>query len=354
MERVPTTHEENFATAGWEELKGPEPRKRLRLFIMKDDIAAVLSETKESARVEFKRQCDPSVLGECLELIKDIVAIANSGGGTIVVGVENDGSPSSSAAALSLLTTDPADIANKIYKYTDCQFASFRIERAVKAECDLAVIVIGPAHVPLIFTKEGGYNDAEGKPKRAFNAGSIYFRHGAKSEPGCTSDLSEAIEREMDRRKKFLTEGIAKVISAPHGSEIRVVTPTSMLAVPGSPTPIRLVDDPSAASVPHIHVDVSHPHRQKEVVALINAKLNGRCTITPFNILCIRRVFEIQKKLHFCYTQNHVSPRYSDAFVDWVIEQFESNPSFFSECHRAYLPLKEEAAGGKKPKAFAT
>ncbi len=43
-----------------------------------------LQATGESQRLDFKRQVDPASPADWCELIKDIVAIANSGGGTIV------------------------------------------------------------------------------------------------------------------------------------------------------------------------------------------------------------------------------------------------------------------------------
>jgi predicted HTH transcriptional regulator len=49
---------------------------------------------RESTRVEFKEQLDPADGGDWCEVIKDIVAIANSGGGSIVLGIKNDGTPS--------------------------------------------------------------------------------------------------------------------------------------------------------------------------------------------------------------------------------------------------------------------
>lgn len=47
-----------------------------------------LSAKRESKHIEFKHSFDPTSMGEWCEVINDIVAIANSGGGIIVFGLE--------------------------------------------------------------------------------------------------------------------------------------------------------------------------------------------------------------------------------------------------------------------------
>src|SRR5437773_2701991 len=77
---------------------------------------------RESKTLDLKREFDTSSAGAWCELIKDIVALANSGGGVIVLGVEDDGSNSNTSTA-ALLVHDTADITNQISKYTNYQFS---------------------------------------------------------------------------------------------------------------------------------------------------------------------------------------------------------------------------------------
>ncbi len=53
-----------------------------------------LKAKRESKYVEFKRSFDPASTGAWCELIKDIVAMANTGGGVILIGLDNGGIPS--------------------------------------------------------------------------------------------------------------------------------------------------------------------------------------------------------------------------------------------------------------------
>jgi predicted HTH transcriptional regulator len=61
----------------------------------------------ETAAIEFKSAFNPADKGEFLEILKDIAAMANSGGGTIVFGLLNDGAPSG-ADLTAVASLDPA------------------------------------------------------------------------------------------------------------------------------------------------------------------------------------------------------------------------------------------------------
>jgi predicted HTH transcriptional regulator len=156
----------------------------------------------ESAAVDFKASFDPKSKQDWCELIKDIVAMANSGGGCIVVGVADDGAISESDVN-PLLAVDPADMTNRIHSYTDLHFSAFEIIKGIRSGQAVAVINIHAARIPIVFTAHGGYA-AVGGQKAAFVKGSVYFRHGAKSEPGTTDDLKAVNRTRVGARKGFL------------------------------------------------------------------------------------------------------------------------------------------------------
>ena len=64
--------------------------------------------TSESRFVEFKQSLDPSSLRDWCEIIKDIVAITNSGGGIILIGLTDDGKLSNDDVSI-VLSLDPED-----------------------------------------------------------------------------------------------------------------------------------------------------------------------------------------------------------------------------------------------------
>jgi hypothetical protein len=219
---------------------------------------------------------------------------------------------------------------------TDSQFHNFEFRKCQRGSADVCAILVGPVEVPLVFTKPGTYALEGAKQKTAFSAGTVYFRHGAKSEPGNSEDLRKFIERRLDVIKRSWLDGITKVVEAPPGARIAVVPPEVHHAAHPDSMPIRLVDDPKAPAYRALPIDETHPYRQQEVVKLINERLKGRKVITTHHVLCIRRVYSIEKDSRYCYTQRHASAQYSPAFVDWVIMRFEENDKFFDEAKTKY------------------
>lgn len=148
---------------------------------------------RESKYVEFKEKFDITQLQDWCEIIKDIVAMANSGGGCILTGVKNDGTPSEWNPT-PVLNLDPAQITDKIAKYTGEQFADFDIHEVEKNGHRLVALRVHGIPIPMVFIQPGTYDIGDGKQKTAFGKGTIYFRHGAKSEPGSSKDLKECID----------------------------------------------------------------------------------------------------------------------------------------------------------------
>jgi len=292
--------------------------------------ARVTGARRESKTVEFKEKFDPTSSGEWCELLKDIVAMANSGGGYVLFGVNNYGSSSGWDPA-PVLTLDPATITDKIAKYTGEQFHEFAILEVVRQGASVAVLSVGDADMPLVFSSVGNYLDAcTGKQKTAFGVGTFYVRHGAKSAPGNTTDLRKLIEKRVERLRSGWLKDIKRVIEAPSGSVVHVLGPD--ITESGEPTaiPIRIVADQSAPGYRKLDPDITHPHRQKEVIALVNKRLPGGARINSHDILCVRRAHEIEGRPEFFHSPKFASPQYSEAFVDWLVAEYEGNASFFT------------------------
>jgi hypothetical protein len=290
-----------------------------------DRLDRALGLSSETTDVEFKSAFNSSDKGEFLEIIKDVLAMANSGGGIILFGLLNDGSPSG-AEMKGIATLDPAKVTDLIYKYTDCQFQNFELRRSHKNGDEVWAIIVDSASSPIVFSQTGNYADPSGKQKNAFTGGTVYFRHGAKSEPGNSEDLRQFIERRLESIRHEWLDGISKIVEAPSGSLVQIMPPGTVTA---SSTPVRLTTSPTAPSLPVGAIDQGWPHRQKDVVVEVNRALAGKKVINSAHILYVRRAHNIETNGEFCYTQKHVSPLYSQAFVDWMVEQFDADSGFF-------------------------
>lgn len=290
---------------------------------------------RESKRVDFKERLDLSKAEDWCEIIKDIAAMANSGGGSILLGIKDDGTPSGWDPS-NVLATDPAHIVDKIAKYTGEQFSDFEIVATRRENYRVAEIRVAGVATPLVFVQPGTYEVVPGKQKTAFGRGTVYFRHGAKSEPVNSRDLREFLEREIDRARRSWLGNIRKVVQAPTGSIVNVVRPGAPVDAAMHAAAVRLVDDPEAPVYGRLNPDDTHPHRQKEVAKKVSERLAGKRGVSPFEIQCVRKAHKIDEtKPQYFHRSKFTSPQYSDAFVDWIVREFDKDYEFFDKARAA-------------------
>ncbi len=292
-------------------------------------IESAMERNSESADLEFKREFDGEDAASWPELIKDIIAMSNSGGGVIVCGVNNDGSPSG-LSAQAIIDMDPAKIADKIRKYVGFTFDGFHVHRADKFGHTLAVLLIEASEIPMVFVNPGAYRTDGGNQTTAFGKGTVYFRHGAKSETAEQVDLPFAFERLYKARRDNLYSNIQKVIQAPPNSvfvPIQRVSGSNSMAV-------RITDDPGAQPVSISNPDDTHPYRMKELLKELKNRV-PTAGINSRHILQIRKHFDIDSDPRFHTKSKHSAHQYSVAFMDWILSNYEADLDFFKKMHDA-------------------
>jgi hypothetical protein len=295
-----------------------------------DPIANALAATREARNIDFKSGFNSAATRDWCELLKDILAFANSGGGAIVVGVDARGAPIE-GAALALLAVDPADVGNKIRKYTGSDFDDFSIVPSEKCGVRVAVFQVGSVDAPLIPIRPGTYEIESQKQTTAFSVGVVYVRHGAKSEPGTTDDVAKFIERRVRAQRSSWMAGVRKVIAAPPGAVVTVahaIVPNQR----ASSTPVRMTLDPSApaASIPDF--DKTHPHRMKELLDTLSRRLSDRgIKVTAPSIRMILNVFGLTQDVAFTWKPKHGPRQYTEAFVEWVEAQLRKDARFITK-----------------------
>lgn len=267
--------------------------------------------------------------------------MANTVGGCIIVGITDAGECSGDCVS-GVLALDPSMITDKVFRYTGRQFSEFDILRASKEGHQLAVICIGAADTPMVFSKPGTYAVDEKNQKTAFSKGQVYFRHGAKSEPGDSDDLRKWLEREIGPARRSWLGSIKKVISAPIGASV-LVSSSGVIAA-GTPeiTDIRITDDPSAPVYGKLDPNVTHPFRGKELIEKVNKEIGGSTRISQHDLLCVRKTHDIESNGDFFYRPMYSSPRYSTKFAEWLVGQHRSSPQFFPEARERYRQQTEK------------
>src|SRR5258708_5891198 len=81
---------------------------------------------KEGRQIDFKERFDSTSAIDWSNIIKDIIAMANSEGGVLLFGIADDGQHSNFNKQI-ILELDPATISDKIYSYTGENFSEFKI-----------------------------------------------------------------------------------------------------------------------------------------------------------------------------------------------------------------------------------
>lgn len=304
------------------------------MIAIQDFVTVALQARTESTAVDFKGSFDPANKGEWIELLKDIAAFANSGGGALLFAVDNEGNPTG-LACRAILDFDTARIGDKLRKYTGTNLSDLKLFEGERDGYAIAGLSVGPVEVPLVFITDGQYVNAAGEQRFAFRAGMTYFRHGAKSEPGTTDDLRQFLDRRISAIRESWLAGIRQVVEAPAGAEIRIIPPGS-ISQSTDERKVRVVTDEEATPCVTLHPDKTHPYRQCDVVRIVNSRLGGRALINTHDVLSVRRTHETDERPEFYYHGKFSSAQYSDAFLDWLIISFEGDPAFFEKARAEY------------------
>jgi len=302
-------------------------------------ITLALTQESETYNVEFKSEFDTSSNKDWCEIIKDIVAIANSGGGVIVFGLDNHGKPSGRDIS-NLENLDPAHITDKIKKYTELSFADFKIIKTEKENKLVYALEISRCNIPMIFTRPGTYATSQNKQNTAFGVGTIYFRHGAKSEPGNSNDIRKSIQLEVESIRDSWLSTIRKVVEAPVGSKLRLLPPNEIDQGEYTPLPIQVVtDDLNAPKYVKIDPDISHPYRFTDVIRKINKRIKDY-EINQYHLNSINKVYSIKNNDVFCHNPKFGTAQYSTAYINWIFEQYEKDREFFNKTNQKYYEIR--------------
>lgn len=305
---------------------------------MKNIIEKALKAQRESKYIEFKSNIDVDNKGDWCELLKDIFALSNVGGGIILFGVDNNGRPTGEDVS-RILHYDTADVVNKIYAYTHINYSDFDISEQRKNGSKIACMSIIENPIPLIPIRPGTYEKEKGRQHNAFSAGVIYYRHGAKSEFANSNDVADIIERRIINIRKLWMGGIRKVIKVTP----RIETASKGIIVSSDPsaTHFRLTNDIDAPKFQLINPDKTHPYRLKDLVNKVNELLrNIGIIINHYDVLIAMRVCKMESNIEYTYKPKYGTRIYSLAFAEWMVAKLAKDKYYFKMARAKYRRIK--------------
>jgi hypothetical protein len=289
--------------------------------------------TEESDQIDFKQEFSPDKKAAFwAETVKDIVAFANTRGGIIVFGLSDFGNDANIDCS-SLLTFDNASLTDQIRKYTDFDLNGLSIVEIERIGKKFPAIVIPPVSVPIVFTHVGTYEVAEGKQKTAFSKGTIYFRHGSKSEPCNREDISKCIDRNLNATRQEWLGNIRKVVEAPFGQTVVVSGLVLGDSIGDSAVSARLTSDPSAPQVRLADPKLGWPHLGKDIRKKLQ-EIFPPCKFNSHDLVSVKhahKIDEISRPEMVLKTHSKAAPQYSDQFLSWIVDQYHGDSKLFEK-----------------------
>jgi hypothetical protein len=158
----------------------------------------------------------------------------------------------------------------------------------------------------------------------------VYVRHGAKSEPGTSHDLERIIDRRLSEVRSFWLKGVRRVAQAPPDSVVTVAPrPVRVVSDAAAATPVRITTDPAAPALALADPDRTHPHRLKELLTAVNARLRSlRAKANGYDVRAVLAVQSWEKDLAYTWKVEYGPRKYSDALADWLVKGVSKDKHF--------------------------
>ena len=189
----------------------------------------------ESEHVERKRSLDMDQRGDRLSLVREIVAMANTSGGQIVIGEDDDGAVVGVLGAQAA-KLDPARLTDLLDSFTSPEHVEVTT-RVELCTADRYVVRIGvPQHPepPVVLARDGNYESAGRKQTAVFRAGDVLVRNGTKAERAKRADYQRWLRRAADSARALLVDRVALIANLPDDATLQIVTDDDSMDEPSA------------------------------------------------------------------------------------------------------------------------
>ena len=159
-----------------------------------------------------------------LKLVRHLVALANSGGGRVVLGSSPDGDEAGldPEAAATIDVDSVTDLAGLFIRPDTLVITVER--RPLSSEREVVEIgVAATPEPPLVMAKAGTYRDANDAEQTVFGAGSVYARHNSRTGVARRDHYRKWRRDAVEEVRRHLRERLDLVIDAPLEAHVRVL-----------------------------------------------------------------------------------------------------------------------------------
>ncbi len=170
-----------------------------------------LLQRPEGEDFEKKRALDPTSAQEYLDLVADLVAMANTQGGSILIGTRGAPIPVSHRPRF-----DSARIDDKVNSLVEPRAGGIR---SCLVDDDFIFVEIEKSpNPPHVFKHDGTYMNQQERNAFVFRKGDLFARHSSKSERANRADF----DRWFDERQQRLLENVKLVFEASPQAQIQI------------------------------------------------------------------------------------------------------------------------------------
>jgi len=305
--------------------------------------------------VAFRASFDPTSDEQWCELVRDLVAMANTDGGALVLGLDDSGGPVGVDPSL-VHALDRASVVARVRQQTGYELPELAVRRTEKGTRPLLAFVVERATVPIPFIRACMPSGARGTTE--ISAGSVYVRRGRRSVPATRADLQAAIERRLDEERRTWRNRVAEVIRIP--ASVRVssaaakgVGDVHLVTDPAAPG-IRIVDQPDVPAYRLENPDAVYPYRQKELIARLRELLPEGPPVNAHTLLTVNWAHGTRDRPEWTYHPKFGSVQYNEAFAQWIVEQVRRDPQFFEKAHRHWYAIRYGRPLEARPDRFGS
>lgn len=180
----------------------------------------------ETRHLDLKLDIDTSSDRAVVGLIRDLIAMANAGGGRIEIGRSE--TLESGVDQNTQRDLDSSRVIAKAKRFTSpytLDIAHFVTPLA--SGLVTFTLEVSAAEYPIAMAEIGNWKGKQDKESALFRKGDVFTRHGTITEQANSEDYRAWIQDAKARERELLFEQFKMVVSAPDGAVVRVDYPTA-------------------------------------------------------------------------------------------------------------------------------
>lgn len=176
-------------------------------------------EIEQITKFDFDRDADR------LNLVRQVAAMINSGGGRIVLGAARHGEATGLHPEKAALI-ERAVVAELVDRYLRPDRVELTVERSTTAGGGVVVElgIVGAAEPPVVLASAGTYLDRSDQEQTVFGAYTVYVRHNGRTQLARRPDFVRWRSEAVDEVRRQVYERLALVVEAPQGATVRILT----------------------------------------------------------------------------------------------------------------------------------